>query len=460
MDNIFVFTRPFTSRFTGQYAKVTSEYRFLRVSDFKFGDDVGLIPRMYHHLQHSDVTRDAGLDYEVISRRCRYLRLLDAGLQRCLINAMWRAIDDVCKRYKPVALIGLPMDNYVLDLFDQYCLANGIFTTNPVQSFLPDRTRITRRGEHIPVRTPDESEVTHYRDMLLQRNFRPTWLSKRRTTMRLAKMLLREIVKVVLFKAIKFVTRDPYSFHYNGTYPVGASMNPWSLELFRIKNIYESDLERVSKFAARFRRVVFLPLQFAPESSLDYNIADSRFSRYNELLDTILENTPADVLLIVKEHPDMYGYRVASFFERFKGHDNVVLVDVNITVQQIFKIAHFVLVSGGASTGAEAVVKGQTVVSLGGAFYGGNGAIREIVNFDDVVRWPEWLQPVTSTPAMIDGVVRQILSNTLVGPYDFVNISRKKIPIARQNAAEVLRYVTGELAKANRAESLSLAAAR
>jgi len=213
MDTVFVFTRPFTRRFTAQYAKASGDFRFIRVSDFKFGDDVGLIGRMYRRLRHKDGVRVSGLDYEAVARRCRYLRLLDADLQRRIIDAMWLAIDEVCSLHGPVAFIGLPMDNYVLDLFDQYCTANGIFTTNPVQSFLPDRTRITRRGEHVTVRMPDDDEVAHYRELLLQRNFRPTWLSKRRTTARLAKMLIREIAKVALFKSIKGLTRDPYSFH-------------------------------------------------------------------------------------------------------------------------------------------------------------------------------------------------------------------------------------------------------
>jgi hypothetical protein len=442
MATILIYDRPFTSRFTKQYRALFGDRcRIVYISDFRFRDDVGFISRQYHYLRRSNADDDYALDYEVIARRCRYLRLLDPTLQRRLINSAWLAISEVFERYEPDGFVGLPIDNYHLDLIDQYCIANGIFTTNPVQSFLPDRTRICRRGEYNNVRDVSPMELERYRDLLLRRDFRPTWLSKPRARGRLARMYAREFAKVGFFKLMKTVKCDPYSFHYNGVYPMGAAINTNSTEVLRIPDLFEKNFASVAERARAYASAVFLPLQFSPESSLDYNIQDSRFSWYGRLLNMILEHLPADALLIVKEHPDMFGYRHYDFFDRFRGRENVVLIDVNITVQQVFDIAEYVLVTGGASTGAEAVVKGKTVISLGGAFYGGTAAIHEIINFDDVPKWPRFLKRIDNRGPQLDDVVRRMLSNTLIGPYDFVRISRQKVPAARQNVAEIMNYV-------------------
>ena len=448
MKTIFVYDRPFTSRFTSQYRKLFGgTYDIVYLSDFKYRDDVGLIARQYHHLAHSDVEADRGLDYAVVSRRCRYLRSLDQSLSRRLINAAWLAIEEVFQRHDPDAFIGLPMDNYYLDLIDQYCIANGIFTINPVQSFLPDRTRICRRGEYIHVRDVTSGEIAEYRTMLQQKRFRPTWLSKSRSPSRLMRMYLREIAKRLFFRTAKLVKRDPFSFHYNGVYPIGATINPSSADLLKIRSLFERDLGVLEHAASSHRAAVFLPLQFVPESSIDYNIQDSRFSSYEELLDRILAALPADVLLLVKEHPDMYGYRRLPFFHRFRGISNVMLVDVDITVQQLFDFCEFVLVTGGASTGAEAVVKGKTVISLGGAFYGGTGAIHEVESFDDVARWPDFLVPTRNDDRAIDDVLRRILTNTLPGAYDFVRIRPQAVEAAVRNVTSVMDYVADRLSR-------------
>jgi len=448
METILVFDRPFTSRFNAQYRPLYGgQFDVKIISDFKYRDDVGLIVKQYKHLASPDIAeRDLGLDYAVVARRCRYLRALSQTMQRRLINSAWLAIRDVFEAHDVRAFIGLPMDNYYLDLIDQYCTRNGIFTMFPVQSFLPNRTRMTRRGEHIPVREVGDDEVAEYRDILMKRTFRPTWLMPIRSQAKLFRMFLREVGKNIFFDMARAAKRDPYSFHYLGARASGPSINIRSGEVLKIRSLFMKDTEAMARKAKEYKRAVFLPLQFSPESSLDYNIADSRFSWYDQLLDTVVKTLPADTLLIVKEHPDMFGYRRYSFFERFLGRENVLLVDVAITVQQIFDVAEFILVSGGASTGGEAAVKGKTVISLGGAFYGGQGAIHEILNFDDVPRWSDWLRPIHNDASTRDGIVRQILTNTLPGAYDFVRISRDKIPAARENVRTVMEYVLAETA--------------
>jgi len=440
--NILIFDRPFTSAFTRLYRTVHGSGHSIRfVSDFKFRDDVGLVRLQYKHLRRSDVDLDRGLDYEVVARRCRYLRHQQPDLQKRLINSAWLAIDEIFQRCSPDAFVGLPMDNYYLDLVDQWCARNGTFAINPVQSLLPQRTRVCRRGEYQRCRNVDTDEVARYRAILCEPRFRPTWLSAQRSRAWLLRMYAREIAKRAFFRVAKTIKADPYSFHYNCVYPIGAAVRPLPADLLTVKSLFVRSLDEVGRARERHRAAVFLPLQFTPESSLDYNIPDSRFTQYGALLDAVLSGLPSDVLLIVKEHPDMYGYRSAAFFERFARRSNVVIADVDITVQQIFDLCEYVLVTGSASTGVEALVKRKTVISLGGAFYGGGNTIHEILDFDGISNWAASLSPIHNTEERIDSSVRKILSNTIVGTYDFVRVRGARQWKARRTARAIMDYV-------------------
>src|SRR5205085_1659010 len=254
VETILIFDRPFTSRFTAQYkALYGGQFDVAIISDFKYRDDVGLVARQYEHLATPAADADLGLDYTVISRRCRYLRNLDSRLQRRLINAAWLAISDIFGSRNVRAFIGLPMDNYYLDLIDQYCTRNGIFAMFPVQSFLPQRTRMTRRGEHITVRQPPAAEVAEYRDILLRRNFRPLWLSRDRSRLKLLRMWLREVAKNVFFVFAKMAKRDPYSFHYNGIFPLVPAVNTKSTEVLRIRDLFVRDINEIKRRAEQYR---------------------------------------------------------------------------------------------------------------------------------------------------------------------------------------------------------------
>ncbi|MCY9692562.1 capsular polysaccharide export protein, LipB/KpsS family [Paenibacillus alginolyticus] len=443
MDTLLVFTRPFTNSFMKLIKELYQDkYHLLYISDFKYRDDVSLIKRQYHNLENDEsLKKNLGLDYTNVQRRCRYLRYLDEQTSRKLINSAWLSIRDIFVEHKVKFFIGLPMDNYYLDLINIYCNENQIHNIYPVQSFLPEKTRITTRGEHIKVSDPTEEEVQKYMGILLNKKFRPTWLSDRRNKTKLLKLYLRERGKKVLFETMKMLKRDKFSFHYNCIYPMPGAITVKSIKLLGVKEIFSTTKEQVSDLVGKYRAAVFLPLQFSPESSLDYNIADSRFSQYKELLSTVIANLPDDVLLIVKEHPDMYGYREIEFYDLFLNRHNIALVDVDIPVQEIFELCPFLLVTGGASTGAEAVIKGKTVISLGGAFYNENvSCIHEIKNFDDVPKWPTYLTVINNTEQDKYLFLKNILSNCVDGPYDFVRTPESKHEIARKNIVNIMEY--------------------
>jgi hypothetical protein len=440
MKSVLIFDRPFTRAFTRYYREARSPFKFLYISDFKFRDDVGLISRQYRWL-NSNAEPSLDIDYETIRRRDRFLRFVDPTLAFRLIRSAYLAMDEILNEVDPAAVVGLPMDNYYLDLLDQLCVARGIPSSNPVQSFLPGRTRITRRGEWQPITKPTSELIERYAEILRQRDFRPSWLSKHRERKDLLKIYIRERAKKVLFETLKVLKRDPYSFHYNCIYPMPGAITVQSLDNVKASKLFvgiEQVTARVN--TGGFDDVVFFPLQFSPESSLDYNISDVRFSEYDELIKRVIAHLSANVLLLVKEHPDLYGYRHPAFYDAFLNHPNVILVDVSVPVQKLFQLSSSVLVTGGASTGAEAALKGLNVTSLGGAFYA-DGMVNEILSFDEVHTWPLLLRNRTSAGDQGKALVERILANSLEGPYDFVRSKSKHADSIRSNVQNIVEYL-------------------
>lgn len=444
-----VFNRPFTKSFTLGYRSVIFPGDELRyVSDFKYRDDVGLIERQYTLLKGGDGTRlqTAIIDCDLIICRCRYLRNIDQSLAVRLVRSAYLAINDILDEYVPDVYVGLPIDNYYLHLFHLICDCRGIVNVSPVQSFLPDRTRITSMGEYIGCRTVSTEEVDGYYDLLTRANFKPVWLNKHRSIQKLIRLYVKERLKKIYFTFAKLAKRDPYSFHYNTIFPAKGVITIGSLgNVFAYRKFQSFDAtKRLFEDLKGKKKLVYLPLQFSPETTIDYYIDDYRFGRYEELIGTVLKGIPDNVVLVVKEHPDLYGFRGREFYDKFVSNERVHLCSVNFPTSEILRNIDAVVVTGGGSTGAEAIVRGIPTVSLGACFYSGPESL-SIERFDLVHEWSKVIFMERPTVLQRKAVVRRVLENTLEGPYDFVRSSSSDFLRNVDNVKRIVEWLRGKL---------------
>ncbi len=126
------------------------------------------------------------------------------------------------------------------------------------------------------------------------------------------------------------------------------------------------ELERALR--SRFRRIGFLPLQFAGEPGFD---ANAPFRSQGELLLHVVERLPEDVALIVTEHStahwlgDVIDPDTRAFLER--KYPNVALVDfrsIEGAGQYVLHHADFV-VSVSSSLGLQALLFEKPLVAIG-----------------------------------------------------------------------------------------------
>lgn len=415
---LLVFTRPFTKKFTDCYREVF-DGDVLFISDFKGEGDCDVMSFVYDGF--NDLSEDeffCDLDYKEIISRDRYLRYQTPDLSKKLINGVWTYLNTLFAEKNISAYIGMPVDNYVQHLIVLKCRALGIKAISPVHSPIHRKIRITNLGEYIYVREPTKDEINSVIKSFSKKDFKPIWLSKHRNAKDVLYLYLKERLKKVIFTLQKLIKSDPYSFHYNCIYPMKGAITVHSLDVLQTPKLFIKDLDSVKTEFAGFKKIAYLALQFNPEASINYLISDYRFSQYDLLIEKIIQSIPKDTLLLVKEHPDIYGYRPLKFYNKFLDKDNVRLLDPGILTPHIIDLTDFVLVTGGGSTGIEAVVKNKTVISFGGAFYQINGAIHEIRDFDDVDNWPKHLTTISLSEKEKYGFIKHILSNTLDSDYE------------------------------------------
>jgi hypothetical protein len=411
MKKFLVFTRPFTSKFTEYYS---NNYDIDYISDFKFSVNLDVMSFVYKNFKDaSEEEIFDELDYREIIMRDRYLRYIELNIAKKLINLVWTYVVDLFSARQYDGYIGIPVDNYIQHLIVKACYKFNVKAISPVHSPLPYKARVTNLGEYIKVRDADMDEVNEIYELLSNNNFRPVWLSKNRTTIKILKMYLKERVKKIMFEFLKLKNSDPYSFHYNCIYPMKGAITVHSLDVLKVKSLYVSNLNKIQEKAKNFKKVAYLVLQFNPEASINYLIPDNRFSQYDLLMDRIMDSTPSDTLIIVKEHPDIYGYRRYDFYKKFLNRKNVMLVDVNIQTSTMFNLADYIFVTGSSSTGIEGVIKDKTIISFGGAFYGHeNNCIHQIKDFDEIKNLEKYLVVIKSTKDEKLAFIKTILDNT------------------------------------------------
>ncbi len=95
------------------------------------------------------------------------------------------------------------------------------------------------------------------------------------------------------------------------------------------------------------QKYIFYPLQYTPESSI--NIPNAYFIDQERLIDLIRFNMPEDTILLVKEHPSMFGRRSIKFFKRLSKKSSLRIVNQKVSTNILIKNASLVIsVSGTA----------------------------------------------------------------------------------------------------------------
>ncbi len=132
----------------------------------------------------------------------------------------------------------------------------------------------------------------------------------------------------------------------------------------------------------------FFPLHYEPEMAID--LLAPFFRRQETLIEYIHQSLPANILLVVKEHPSMIGRRRNSFYKHLKNLDNLILSDPRMNSYKILKNENCKgVITINSTAGYEAMMLGLPVLVFGNTYY---MVARDLVkNVTDLTQLPELL---------------------------------------------------------------------
>ena len=239
-------------------------------SDERLTEKITLSRSFYRHLKHPNPAASFFSDAELqdIHMRCRFLRSFPSDRARQMIVAMASAIDELLALYKPNVVLGPPMDSYVLDLLDRMAARRRIPYMGLVVTFADGYARITSRGELRPFRTPSAEEVEAVYTGISAKRYAPYYVpSVRSTTQLVFRRFLKDHGRKALFALLRLLTNDPLCFYLNQFH---FKEQITGLDLRQSFSRLNTDPDWAQAAIAGGKPVIYFPLQFYPETSIDY----------------------------------------------------------------------------------------------------------------------------------------------------------------------------------------------
>lgn len=333
-------------------------------------------------------------DEEEIVARCRYLRNIDRGQAIRQAHAMAICVAAKLDSFRPQAILSHVVDDYVTHVCAMLAARRGIGYVSYAFSYFPGHIQLIQGWDGTPfdLREPSREEVDDVYEQISQRVFRQNYLQKgqysRKTHLY---MVGRYITKRLAFTLKKFKERDTLNLHYTVT-PYVADRQ--KLRDFPSKSLFDADWrDDLKQLQAEDPQapVVYLPLAFTPESTIDYWIKDRRPIDYEPLMLDVVKTLAKSAIVIVKDHTHMQGIRKPAFYRALAEIDRVISVPPEDFSNDVLEGCDIVLLGGG-SVGVEATIRGKPVASYAPDCYWFAHSGATALDFGALPDWPRQLK--------------------------------------------------------------------
>lgn len=411
---IFVYTRPWNAKQFHELANgIWPNVAKVSVSEHGGLDGSGFFNAFYR--AEKALTEDSAPLYltEVVLKevfiRCRLLRALPSSRARKLILAAERAIEEILDEHSPRSMLSLTTDSYILHLFVLCCKRRQIPFIGIVPSFLNGHFRISALGERVAVRHVTDKQIEAAKKSLMDVDYKPTFLAKtsKEIHARARRLWWRNIIKPHYFLLRRYLGRDPLNYHYWSTQIVarqyaGIKMQHYGGQTLKSRCDLPAELQN--------RPIIFLPLQMSPEATIDYWSRDIRWVDYENRVIELLQQFAETHTFLIKEHPNVLGFRSPGFYRRLMDSKNAVLIDPAIASNSMLNLSDAILLCTG-TVGFEAALRGVPVYSDSGPFHLPEDAVLPISTLASQ-------QPVRYvSPERQDVLVRYALEGVLPGKF-------------------------------------------
>lgn len=372
-DEVIFFIR---NRGKASYFKHTYTYKFLErfegVTEFRTISEYRK-DATYHidlNAKKGTLTKEQwekyreAIDFSEVIGRCRALRSISQVEALSLIFRAINFFEDFFQSQNSLRLIVMgAVDNYVMDLMERFARIHGVECFAITDSFMSPKYKLSSvRGEANLVSNPSDEEVSEACQEILDR----LHSGKQPNLWRMVK---RALYTNASYK-YQFAVRYIFKYHVLGRLEYGYRFAPYlkaSHILWKFLAVYY--LEKDLKLDEKQNRIVYLPLHYVPEATVDYWVEDDYDYDYERSLFNVIEKLQMKGFTVVaKEHPAFQFSRDLNFYRNLK-LSGVIVLSGTVPTAKIFDAAEVVVVWNG-STGIEAALYGKPVVRVSNSYYG------------------------------------------------------------------------------------------
>jgi hypothetical protein len=387
---VLVFCRPYlVPDFQDNVAPLADSHQFHFITDGRAPGIRDTRERFYARMGKEPLPAIfSPADEDNVIARCRYLRHLPREQSQSMVRAMASVIAEEFERVNPQTVLAIMVDDYVTHLFSETARRRGIPFIGYCYSYFPGRSQATlyEGGVAHRLRRPDDEEVARTLAQISERTFRQNYLQKDvYTRLRHIKAMLRYQVKRVVFKLMGWRDRDPLHVHY-GCLPYVVERRRW--RDFPADTDFHPDWrERLEAGAAQAKPVVYMPLGYFPESTIDYWIRDKRILDYETVMLRVVGLLGKEFRVVVKEHLHMLGARNPEFYRRLRDTPGVVSVPPSEYSNDVLGLSDVVLMGAG-SIGVEAYIRGKPIVAYSNESYWFAASGARYIDLAAIDTWP------------------------------------------------------------------------
>ncbi|MGL5009416.1 MAG: hypothetical protein ACRC6I_06005, partial [Paracoccaceae bacterium] len=216
-------------------------------------------------------------------------------------------------------------------------------------------------GAAFDVVTVGEQEVSSILARLSEDKFRQSYIQAPSLRFRdHLRGFLRYQAKQVLFPIKARLEGSPLAVHYE-ILPYIAEHR--YLTDFPDGKMFETDWRAaLTRARKRGRKVLYVPLSYAPESTNDYWVPNLKVVNYEAMILGVIRRAAENHVVVVKEHIHMIGCRARAFYDALRSIPGVI--NVHPTEFSNLVLSHCdLLLLGGGSSGVEATLREKPVLS-------------------------------------------------------------------------------------------------
>jgi hypothetical protein len=221
----------------------------------------------------------------------------------------------------------------------------------------------------------------------------------------------------MIFAYKAWAEKDPLHVHY-GCLPYVVERRRWSD--FPASSDFHIDWRQKIQLdspTSKARPIVYFPLGYFPEATIDYWIEDRNFLDYQNTVLRICATLGAHFRVVVKEHLHMLGGRSPVFYRALRDTPGVISVPPLEFSNDVLGMCDIVLMGAG-SIGVEAFIRGKPIASTCDRSYWFPHSQATAVSLSDLDAWPDVLRGairshIVPTESEKFEFVRQCLRSTM-----------------------------------------------